>query len=262
MHADHLLWVGRQAVPRRLANPERADRRPRPGDARSFPGARYGADAGAGIGGRRIAPRHDRTRPARHGNRLHVNGRNLDDPALEPVWATAAELGAFILVHPLNAAGVPRLEAYYLKNLIGNPLDTTVAAASLVFGGVLERHPTLTFCMVHGGGFAPYQAARWTHGWEVAAGAEGAPQDPRRRPRSTGCSMTRCCTIRGRSVSGRSGGARPRLLGSDYPSIWGNTTSTSSRRSKSHPAIKRACFAATRCASLGDAMASKAGIGA
>lgn len=96
-----------------------------------------------------------------------VDGRNLDDPALEPVWATAAELGAFILVHPLNAAGVPGLQDYYLKNLIGNPFDTTVAAASLVFGGVLERHPTLQFCMVHGGGFAPYQAARWIHGWEV-----------------------------------------------------------------------------------------------
>jgi aminocarboxymuconate-semialdehyde decarboxylase len=51
--------------------------------------------------------------------------------------------------------------------LIGNPLDTTVAAAALVFGGVLERHPRLAFCMVHGGGFAPYQAARWTHGWQV-----------------------------------------------------------------------------------------------
>lgn len=96
-----------------------------------------------------------------------VNGCNLDDPALEPVWATAAELRSFILVHPLNAGGVPGLQDYYLKNLIGNPFDTTVAAASLVFGGVLERHPTLSFCMVHGGGFAPYQAARWTHGWEV-----------------------------------------------------------------------------------------------
>lgn len=97
----------------------------------------------------------------------NVNRRNLDDPALDPIWGTAAELGAFILVHPLNAAGVPRLQDYYLKNLIGNPLDTTVAAASLVFGGVLERHPGLHFCMVHGGGFAPYQMARWTHGWQV-----------------------------------------------------------------------------------------------
>ncbi len=71
----------------------------------------------------------------------NIAGRNLDDPELEPVWATAAELGAFILVHPINVAGADRLSSYYLGNLIGNPLDTTIAAACLVFSGVLERHP-------------------------------------------------------------------------------------------------------------------------
>jgi aminocarboxymuconate-semialdehyde decarboxylase len=97
----------------------------------------------------------------------NVMGRNLDDPALEPVWAAAATLDAFIMVHPTNVAGADRLRSYYLTNLIGNPLDTTIAAASLVFGGVLERHPTLKFFMVHGGGFTPYQGARWVHGWKV-----------------------------------------------------------------------------------------------
>lgn len=109
-----------------------------------------------------------------------VNGRNLDDPALEPVWSTAEELGAFILIHPQNAVGVPGVESYYLKNLIGNPLDSTVAAAALIFGGVLERHPRLNICMVHGGGFAPYQVARWVHGWEVRpepkVNLKGSPQ--------------------------------------------------------------------------------------
>jgi aminocarboxymuconate-semialdehyde decarboxylase len=97
----------------------------------------------------------------------NVQGCNLDDPALEPVWATAAELGAFILVHPMRVAGADRLTSYYLTNLIGNPLDTTIAVASLVFGGVLERHPNLTFCFAHGGGFAPYQAGRFAHSWQV-----------------------------------------------------------------------------------------------
>ena len=97
----------------------------------------------------------------------NVQGKNLDDPALEPLWAAAEDLGAFVLVHPVNVAGAERMRSYYLNNLIGNPLDTTIAAASLVFGGVLERHPKLKVLLVHGGGFVPYQAGRWVHGWHV-----------------------------------------------------------------------------------------------
>src|SRR3954453_5624871 len=97
----------------------------------------------------------------------NVAGKNLDDPELEPVWATAAELDAFILVHPIGVAGAERLSSYYLTNLIGNPLDTTIAAACLTFSGVLERYHSLKFCLAHGGGFVPYQAGRFVHGWHV-----------------------------------------------------------------------------------------------
>ena len=97
----------------------------------------------------------------------NVHGRNLDDPSFQPLWAAAEELDAFMVIHPGNVAGADRLKSYYLGNLIGNPLDTTIAAACLIFGGVLERHPKLNFVMVHGGGFIPYQGARWVHGWQV-----------------------------------------------------------------------------------------------
>ena len=97
----------------------------------------------------------------------HVYDKNLDDPGFEPLWATAEELGAFMFIHPVNVAGADRLKSYYLQNLIGNPLDTTIAAACLVFGGVMDRHPKLKFMLAHGGGFTPYQAARWEHGWKV-----------------------------------------------------------------------------------------------
>jgi aminocarboxymuconate-semialdehyde decarboxylase len=97
----------------------------------------------------------------------NIMGKNLDDPSLEPVWATAEELGAFIFIHPNNVAGADRMKSYYLNNLIGNPLDTTIGAACLYFGGVLDRHPKLTIVLAHGGGFTPYQAARWEHGWHV-----------------------------------------------------------------------------------------------
>jgi aminocarboxymuconate-semialdehyde decarboxylase len=59
------------------------------------------------------------------------------------------------------------MKTYYLQNLIGIPLESTIAAAKLIFGGVLERHPGLRVGFTHGGGFAPYQIGRWEHGWEV-----------------------------------------------------------------------------------------------
>jgi aminocarboxymuconate-semialdehyde decarboxylase len=97
----------------------------------------------------------------------NVGGKNLDDPSFEPVWAAAAELDAFMVIHPGNVAGADRLRSYYLGNLIGNPLDTTIAAACLIFGGVLQRYPKLKPMMVHAGGFIPYQGGRWVHGWQV-----------------------------------------------------------------------------------------------
>jgi aminocarboxymuconate-semialdehyde decarboxylase len=97
----------------------------------------------------------------------HIEGTNLDDAKLDPVWAKAQQLGAYILIHPQKVAASDRLGSYYLKNLIGNPLETTIAAASLIFGGVMERYPRLKICLAHGGGYMPYQAGRFIHGWNV-----------------------------------------------------------------------------------------------
>ena len=97
----------------------------------------------------------------------NVNGRNLDDPALAPFWAAAEELGAFIFIHPHGGIAGERLSSYYMKNFVWLPFDTTIAAASLVFGGVLERHPKLKICLAHGGGFVPYQAGRFQHAYDV-----------------------------------------------------------------------------------------------
>jgi len=110
----------------------------------------------------------------------NIMGKNLDDPSFEPLWATAEELGAFMFIHPNNVAGADRLKSYYLQNLIGNPLDTTIAAACLIFGGVLDRHPKLKIMLAHGGGFTPYQAARWEHGWAVRPEPKkNVPQQPK-----------------------------------------------------------------------------------
>jgi aminocarboxymuconate-semialdehyde decarboxylase len=129
----------------------------------------------------------------------NVNGRNLDDPALEPVWEAAAELKAFILVHPVRVAGADRLTSYYLTNLIGNPLDTSIAIACLVFGGAIARYPKIAFCFSHGGGFIPYQTGRLIHGWQVRP-EPSCRLPPRRRLRFRGLPTTRSCTRRGRSA--------------------------------------------------------------
>ncbi|MFN0073611.1 MAG: amidohydrolase family protein [Chloroflexota bacterium] len=97
----------------------------------------------------------------------NVAGRNLDEPELDEFWSRAESLGAPILLHPHNVAAMDRLGKYYLNNLIGNPLDTTIAIASLIFGGVLDRFPLLKLCFVHGGGYFPYQWGRLEHGYHV-----------------------------------------------------------------------------------------------
>lgn len=106
----------------------------------------------------------------------NVNGANLDASDLDPVWDAAQALGMAVWLHPdqRTIAGADRLSRYYLRNFVGNPLETTIAIASLIFGGVLRRYPSLRFGFVHGGGFAPYQMGRWDHGWGCRAEAREA----------------------------------------------------------------------------------------
>ncbi|MFK8250846.1 amidohydrolase family protein [Ancylobacter terrae] len=88
----------------------------------------------------------------------------LDDPSLDPFWAAAEALDAFIMIHPPLEPPADAFADYYLNNLVQNPLQTTVAGARLIFGGVLERFPRLTICLVHGGGFLPYNVGRLIRG--------------------------------------------------------------------------------------------------
>jgi aminocarboxymuconate-semialdehyde decarboxylase len=102
----------------------------------------------------------------------NVNGKNLDEPELDPFWAAAEGLGVLVLVHPAtgsaHAPGMKsRLGKYHLINLIGNPLETSIALASVIFGGVLHRFPRLVMCFAHAGGCAPWIRGRWRHGHEV-----------------------------------------------------------------------------------------------
>lgn len=97
----------------------------------------------------------------------NVGGRNLDDPALRPFFRAAGELGAFVFVHPMQVLAPDRLARYYLTNLMGNPTETALAIASLIFGGVYDEVPGLTCCFAHGGGTFSALIGRWQHGYHV-----------------------------------------------------------------------------------------------
>ncbi len=97
----------------------------------------------------------------------NVNGVELADARYEKLFARAEALGAVVFLHPIGFTDTRRLTQHFLTNVIGNPLDTTVALAHLVFGGVLERHPRLKFVAAHGGGYMGHYPARMDHAYRV-----------------------------------------------------------------------------------------------
>jgi len=91
----------------------------------------------------------------------------LDDQSLLPVFEAVEDAQLPIFLHPLKVIGMEdRLRKYYLSNLLGNPFDTAVAAAHLIFGGVMDRFPRLEVVLPHGGGALPFLMGRLRHGAE------------------------------------------------------------------------------------------------
>ena len=91
-----------------------------------------------------------------------VNGEELSDEKFHPFWAKAEQLGALVFIHPQGNADLEkRLRGNGgLGNVIGNPLETTIALSHLIFEGTLDRFPGLKICAAHGGGYLPSYAAR------------------------------------------------------------------------------------------------------
>jgi aminocarboxymuconate-semialdehyde decarboxylase len=110
----------------------------------------------------------------------NINGANLDEKHFEPFFRRAGELGVLVQVHPHHdsVAGVERLGRYFLCNLMGNPVDTAIAGASLIFGGLLSRYPDLNVYLVHGGGALPYLLGRLNHGYSGIPAAQTIPESP------------------------------------------------------------------------------------
>jgi aminocarboxymuconate-semialdehyde decarboxylase len=97
----------------------------------------------------------------------NVNGAALSDQRFWPIYELANELGAVLYIHPTDPVGVAAMQQYWLMPLVGFLLDTTLAAASLVFAGVPERFPNIRWALCHLGGTIPYLAERLDRGFHA-----------------------------------------------------------------------------------------------
>ncbi len=97
----------------------------------------------------------------------NINGRYLDHPDFLPFLEAVEALGVPLLIHPIPHAARELTEEYFLFNLLGYPLESTLVLSRLIFSGCLERFPGLRFILVHGGGIFPYLRGRLERGYQA-----------------------------------------------------------------------------------------------
>ncbi|MGH8915721.1 MAG: amidohydrolase family protein [Acidimicrobiia bacterium] len=147
-----------------------------------------------------------------------IDGVDLDQAGLDPFWEAAEALGCLVLLHPCNPLPGVDLSRNFLDNMVGRPTESTIAVAHLLFSGVIERFPDLVICVVHGGGFIPYQVGRMQRGFDAV---------PRRTARNIATSPTEMArrlyydtvlhSPQALAYLVEWAGAEHVLLGSDYP---------------------------------------------
>lgn len=93
---------------------------------------------------------------------------------LDEFWEAAAEKQALLVLHPVRPLAGVDLKRYFLDNSVGRPAESSIALAGLILSGVFERHPELTVCVVHGGGFIPFQIGRLDQSFHQLPAVAGA----------------------------------------------------------------------------------------
>jgi len=148
----------------------------------------------------------------------NVSGKELSDPAFAPFWKKAEELDALVFIHPTGFTQPQRFARFYFNNVIGNPLDTTVALHYLIFDGVFERHPKLRVMAAHGGGFLGAYSGRIDHAWGARSDAHGnLPRPPTTYLRRNVYLDTVVFTPHQLEALVRTYGADRIVMGTDYP---------------------------------------------
>ncbi|MCL4186894.1 MAG: amidohydrolase family protein [Rhodobacteraceae bacterium] len=145
-----------------------------------------------------------------------VLDRELGDEAFWPVYEVLEDLGLPVFLHPLNVIGMTdRLRPYFLSNLLGNPFDNAIAAAHLMFSGVMDRFPRLEVVLPHGGGAFPFLLGRLAHGWSVRRECKHLAASPMEYARRFHYDTITHDPVALRFLIDRVGADRV-LLGSDY----------------------------------------------
>lgn len=152
----------------------------------------------------------------------HVNGENWDSADLFPVLEAAHAHGSLVFIHPIFPRCGDAVRRHYLGNLIGNPFETTVALASLVLGGVLDRLPNLKLVLAHGGGYAGFGIGRIDHGREVRDEIDLPARVPSDYLRSTFVDTLTHSEAALRFLIDEYGPGQV-VLGTDYPSDMGDS---------------------------------------
>jgi aminocarboxymuconate-semialdehyde decarboxylase len=97
----------------------------------------------------------------------NVNGGGLNEERFWPIYEAANDLGAVLYIHPTHPVGVEAMTEFWLMPLVGFLMDTTLAAAKIVFSGIPERFPNIRWALCHLGGAIPYLAERLDRGFEA-----------------------------------------------------------------------------------------------
>jgi len=108
-----------------------------------------------------------------------IAGEDLSAPRLAPFWAKVEELDVLVFIHTAGFSHPDRLTDHYFINLIGHPIEATLAISRLIFDGVMERHPGLKVVVAHGGGYLPAYSGRMDHAYRARKDVrEGLPDLP------------------------------------------------------------------------------------
>ncbi len=162
-----------------------------------------------------------------------VNGDELSDPKFHPFWAKVEELGVLVFIHPQADGATAQLASRlkgngYLPNIVGFPLETTIALSHLIFEGTLDKFPKLKICSAHGGGFLPSYMGRSDIGClTLPAACPGGPHGPiKKKPTEYLKQMyydTMVFSPEGIRHLAAEVGASQLVVGTDYPFPWTKT---------------------------------------